>query len=181
MTARPPLPPARRRRIPSTDPGRRNDILRRGVLDALKRSGRYRVVVNARVPVSSAARTAVRRSGGGYLAEALPVDGAGETVVVDLVLDEVGRWAGAFAFAGSGAMSPLARRRIGDDLRAAELLLRSHVATTLDVAVDTVTVGIIDHAADPDGCDDITIAPSEIEASFGIVVPVLEALRIDCG
>ncbi|MBR0777290.1 hypothetical protein JQ625_20860 [Bradyrhizobium diazoefficiens] len=181
MTALPPLPPARRKSLAPRDPGRRNDILRRGVLDALNRSGRYRVVVNARVPVSSAARTAVRRSGGRYLAASLPAEGAGETVVVDLVVDAAGRWAGAFAFAGRGAVSSLARRKIEDDLRAAELLLRSHLAATLDVAVDTVTVGIIDHAADPEACDDITIAAAEIEDSFGIVFPVLESFGLSGG
>jgi hypothetical protein len=49
MTALPPLPPARRKTTSPRDPGRRNDVLRRGVLDALRRSGRYSVVANARI------------------------------------------------------------------------------------------------------------------------------------
>jgi hypothetical protein len=178
MTALPPLPPARRKTGFPRDPGRRNDILRRSVLDALRGSGRYRVVANARIPVSREARTAVRRSAGGYVAASLPADGAGETVVVDLVVDAANRWAGAFAFAGRGAVSTLARKRIEDDLRAAELLLRSHLSASLAVTVDTVTVGIIDHAADPYECDDITIAAVEIAEGFGIEFPDLESFYL---
>ena len=43
------------------------------------------------------------------------------------------------------------------------------------MTVDTVTVGIIDHAADPDECDDITIAAGEIAEGFGIEFPDLES------
>ncbi|MDT4738417.1 hypothetical protein [Bradyrhizobium sp. WYCCWR 12699] len=168
----PRLPPARRKTGSARHPGRCNDILRRGVLAALRASGRYAVFANARIPISDAARAAVRRANGAYVSASFPVDGARETVTVDLVVDAANGWAGAFAFCGRGAHSTLARRKIAADLRAAELLLCSHLAASLGVPVKTVTVGIIDHAADPDDSDDITIAPSEISDRFDIFFPI---------
>jgi len=177
----PRLPPARRQIGGGRNPGRRNDVLRRGVLDALRGSGRYSVVANARIPVSEAARAAVRRANGGYLAASLPADGAGETMTVDLVIDASNRWAGAFAFCGRGAQSTLARRRIADDLRAAELMLRAHLVASLAVPIETVTVGIIDGSADPEDSDDITIAASEIADRFEISFPGLESFDVAGG
>jgi hypothetical protein len=171
----PPLPPARRKTGASQYLARRNDVLRRGVLQALRGSGRYAVVANARVPISDAARAAVRRANGSYLSASLPVDGARETVTVDLVVDEANGWAGAFAFCGHGAQSTLARRKIEDDLRAAELLLRAHLTASLAVPIETVTVGIIDGSADPEESDDITIAASEIADRFDISFPATES------
>jgi hypothetical protein len=165
----PPLPPSRRRIPAARNPGRRNDVLRRGVLEALRRSGRYSVIANARVPVSETARATVRRAGGGYVAAALPLEGSLDTVVVDLVVvDERNGWAGAYAFCRRGAQSPLARRRIEEDLRAAELVLRAHLDQILPVPIKTVTVGIIDGSADPDQADDLTVAACEIADLFEI-------------
>jgi hypothetical protein len=167
----PPLPPPRRRIPTDRNPARRNDALRRGVLAALRESGRYSVVVNFRIPVPEAARAVVRRANGGYVAASLAPDGARETVTFDLVVDEANRWAGAFAFCRRGAPSPLARRRIEDDLRAAELVLRTYLVAVLAIPVETVTVGIIDGSADPEEADDITIAASEIADRFDISFP----------
>jgi hypothetical protein len=165
----PPLPPPRRRIPTAQHPGRRNDVLRRGVLEALRASGRYSVIANARVPVTEPARAAVRRAGGGYVAAALPIEGTRETVVVDLVVvDESAGWAGAYSFCRRGAQSPLARRRIEEDLRAAELVLRAHLNRILPAPIKTVTVGIIDGSADPEQTDDITIAACEIADLFEI-------------
>lgn len=179
--SRPPLPPPRRRIPAALNPRRRNDLLRRGVLESLRRSGHYSVIANARIPVPESARAAVRRAGGGYVAASLPVEGCCETVTFDLVVDERNRWAGAFAFCRRGAQSPLARRRIEDDLRAAELVLRAHLVAALAVPIETVIVGIIDGSADPEQADDITIAACEIEGSFGIVFPVLESFDLADG
>jgi hypothetical protein len=165
----PPLP-APRRRIPADlHPARRNDLLRRGLVSALRSSGRYSVLTNASVPVSDIARAAVRRAGGGYLAASLPIDGRCDMVVLDLlVVDERHRWAGAYAFCREGAPSALARSRIEDDLRAAELVLRAHLRQTLSAPIDVVTVGIIDETANPETCDDLTIAASEIASHFEV-------------
>jgi hypothetical protein len=173
----PPLPPPRRRIAAGPNPGRRNDVLRRGVLEALRGSGRYAVVANARIPVSEAARAAVRRAGGGYVAASLPLEGVCATVTVDLVVDRENRWAGAFTFCRPGAQSSLARRRIENDLRAAELLLRDYLGRTLAIPVETVTIGIIDGSAVPDRTDDITIAAAEIADLFEIpfLDPVAES------
>jgi hypothetical protein len=170
MTRRlPPLPPARRRIPASHNPARRNDILRRGVLAALRSSGRYSVFSNVSVPVPDHARAAVRRAGGGYVAAALALNGKCETVILDvLVVDERNGWAGAYAFCRAGAPSRLARNRIEDDLRAAELVLRTHLRQTLSAAIDTVTVGILDGSANPENSCDLTIAASEIAGHFEI-------------
>ena len=165
----PPLPPPRRRIPADHHPARRNDLLRRGVIDALRSSGRYSVLTNASVPIPESARAAVRRAGGGYLAASLPVEGPCDMVVLDLlVVDENQHWAGAYAFCRQGAPSALARSRIEQDLRAAELVLRSHLRQTLSVPIDTVTVGIIDPSAEPEQADDLTIAACEIADHFDI-------------
>jgi hypothetical protein len=171
----PPLPPPRRRLPADGHPGRRNDLLRRGVIDALRNSGRYSVLTNASVPIPDSARAAVRRAGGSYLAASLPVDGRCDMVVLDLlVVDERHRWAGAYAFCREGAPSALARSRIEDDLRAAELVLRAHLRKTLSLPIDVVTVGIIDETAEPDESDDLTIAACEIANHFEVALPDLE-------
>lgn len=165
----PPLPPPRRRTRATRNLARRNDLLRRGVLAALGCSGRYSVVANARIPVPETARAAVRRANGGYVAASFPIEGCCETVVVDMVVvDERNAWAGAYAFCRYGAQSSLARRRVEDDLRAAELVLRAHLTRLLDVDVRTVVVGIIDNSADPEHADDLTISASEISDHFEI-------------
>ena len=175
----PPLPPARRKAFSTRHPGRRADALRRCVLKALCGSGRYSVVANARIPISDAARAAVRRAGGGYFAASFPADGARETVTVDLVVDPTNRWAGAFAFCGCGAQSTLARRRIERDLRAAELVLRGHLDRILPVPIKTVTVGIIDLSADPADADDLTIAACEIADLFEIDFDIPASVSLD--
>jgi hypothetical protein len=165
----PPLPPPRRRIPADGHPGRRNDLLRRGVIEALRGSGRYSVLTNASVPVPDMARAAVRRAGGGYLAASLPLDGRCDMVVLDLlVVDERHRWAGAYAFCREGAPSALARSRIEEDLRAAELVLRAHLRQMLSAPIDVVTVGVIDGSADPEHANDLTIAACEIADHFEI-------------
>jgi hypothetical protein len=165
----PSLPPVRRRIPADRHPARRDDLLRRGVIEALRSSGRYSVLTNASVPVTDAARASVRRAGGGYAAASLPVEGRCDTVLVDMiVIDERNGWAGAYAFCRPGALSALARSRIEDNLRAAELVLRSHLRQTLSVPIDTVTVGIIDASAEPEQADDLTIAACEIADHFEI-------------
>jgi hypothetical protein len=167
-----PLPPPRRRIHADRHPARRNDLLRRGVIAVLRSSGRYSVITSASVPVPDAARAAVRRASGGYLAASLPIEGRCDMVVLDLlVVDENERWAGAYAFCRQGAPSALARSRIEDDLRAAELVLRAHLRQTLSAPIDVVTVGIIDGSAEPDEADDLTIAACEIAEHFEVAFP----------
>jgi hypothetical protein len=168
----PALPPPRRRIPADHHPARRNDVLRRGLIAALRSSGRYSVLTNASVPVPDAARAAVRRAGGGYLAASLPVEGHCDQIVVDLlVIDPNERWAGAYAFCRQGAPSALARSRIEEDLRAAELVLHTHLRQTLSLPVDVVTVGIIDGSADPEHANDLTIAACEIADHFEVAFP----------
>jgi hypothetical protein len=139
------------------------------VLEALRGSGRYSVVANARILVPESARAAVRRAGGGYVATRLPLEGRCETVVIDMVVvDERNGWAGGYAFCRHGAQSLLARRRIEDDLRAAELVLRAYLGTTRSAPIHTVTVGIIDGSAEAEHADDLTISVSEIADHFEI-------------
>jgi hypothetical protein len=175
----PPLPPLRRRLPADRHPARRNDLLRRGLIDALRSSGRYSVLTNASIPVPDAARDVVRRAGGGYVAASLPVEGHCDTLLVDMiVVDERNGWAGAYAFCRPGAQSTLARSRIEDNLRAAELVLREHLRATLSVPIDTVTVGIIDASAEPEQADDLTIAACEIAGYFEIDFGNPEAERL---
>ncbi|MDN4985566.1 hypothetical protein QY049_20605 [Bradyrhizobium sp. WYCCWR 13022] len=170
-TKLPSLPPARRSR-PTPAAGRRNDLARRAVAAALQASGRYKVIANLRIPVTEQARHAVARARGGYVGLSLPVEGPCETVVVDMVvLDERSSWAGAYAFCHQGAQSPMARRRVEEDLRAAELVLRAHLARLVHLDFRTVVVGIIDQSADPEQVDDLTIPASEISDHFEIDFP----------
>ena len=165
----PPLPPRRRGVHGGDDPGRRNDLLRRAVMSALRTSGRYFVVANARLPVTERARTLVKRAGGSFIAASLPIDGPSETVTVDLlVVDAQNRWGGAYAFCRPGAQTHLARTRIAADLRAAELVLRDHVEARFGVGIDTVTVAIIDGSAEADRTDDLTLTRDEIADHFEI-------------
>jgi hypothetical protein len=165
----PPLPPARRRISTTHNPARRNDILRRGVVAALRGSGRYSVFTNVSVLVPDSARTAVRRAGGSYVAATLPLAGECETVIIDLlVVDERNGWAGAYAFCRHGAPSRLARNRIEDNLRATELVLRAHLRQKLSPQIDTVTIGVIDGSAEPENSCDLTIAACEIAGHFEI-------------
>lgn len=167
----PDLPPARHQPRPCAEAARRNDLLRRGVLAALRRSGRYSVVTNMRVPVPEEAREAVRRGRRSLAAEARSA-----TVVIDMVVvDARHGWAGGYSFCSTGAQSPRTRRRIEEDLRAAELVLGAHVSRVLSRAIDTVTVGIIDGSAGPEEGDDLTIAASELAESFEVPFPDSEA------
>lgn len=165
----PALPPARRRIRPTPTAGRRNDLVRRTVCAALRASGRYEVISNLRVPVTETAREMVRRAAGGYLGVSLPADGPAEEVVADIVVvDEKAAWAGAYAFCRSDAQSPLARRRVEQDLRGVELVLRSHLNRLLGIEIGTVVVGIIDETADAEHADDLTISAAEIAAHFDV-------------
>lgn len=166
----PKLPPARRRTRPTRAAGRRNDLLRRGVLSALAGSRRYTVVRNMRVPVTAEARAAVHRANGGYVGVSLPADEGSDTVVLDMVVvDEGNAWAGGYSFCSDGAQSPQARRRVADDLRAAELTLRDHLSGVLDVEIKTVVVGIIDGGpVDLENADDLTIPAHEIAGHFEV-------------
>jgi hypothetical protein len=171
-TKLPALPPERRsiRRAPTA--ARRNDLIRRSVVAALRASGRYEVITNLKVPVTRDARDTVRRAAGGYVGISLPADGPCEEITVDMVVvDENEAWAGAYAFCRRGAQSPLARRRVEEDLRAAELVLRAHLARLLRLDFRTVVVGIIDQSADPEHVDDLTIPASEISDHFEIDFP----------
>lgn len=160
-------PPPRHPPRPCAAAARRNDLLRRGVLAALRRSGRYSVVTNMRVRVPEAAREAVRRGRRSLAAEA-----RSDTVVIEMVVvDARHGWAGGYAFCSPGAQSPRTRRRIEEDLRAAELVLGAHVSRVLSRGIDTVTVGIIDGSADSEEGDDLTIAASEIAESFEVPFP----------
>jgi hypothetical protein len=175
----PPLPPARRMR-PSRTAARLNDRVKREVLSALRGSGRYEVVANCRIPVTEQAREAVRQAGGGYTGVSLPLAGRCETIVVDMVVvDKRDAWAGAYAFCRSGAQTPLARRRIEENLRATELVLRAYLSRTFGVMVRTVTVGIVDGSARADEPDDLTIAACEVAAHFEVPFrnPVDDSLR----
>jgi hypothetical protein len=171
----PPLPPPRRRTSPESRPARRNDLLRRGLIAALRSSGRYSVLTNASVPIPGSARAAVRSARGSYLSASLPLDGRCDMVVLDLVVvDRRNSWAGAYAFCRAGAPSALARSRIEDDLRAAELVLRTHLRQTLSVPIDVVTVGVIDGSAELEHDGDLTIAACEIAEHFEVALPDLE-------
>ena len=168
-TKLPALPPARRRIGPTPTAARRNDLIRRSVVAALRASGRYEVITNFKVPVTRDARDTVRRAAGGYVGISLPADGPCEEITVDMVVvDENEAWAGAYAFCRRGAQSPLARRRIEQDLRGVELVLRSHLSRLLDTKLCTVVVGIIDGSVDPEHADDLTISASEIAAHFEV-------------
>ena len=168
----PPLPPPRRRILDDDGPGRRNDLLRRSVMAALRTSGRYAVTANARVPITERARAFVRRAGGGFHAASLPLDGSVDTLVVDmLVVDARNRWAGIYVFCRPGAQSYLARRRVENDLRAAELVLRAHLKRTLRVPIETVTAAVVDGSARADRTDDLTLTTGEIADHFEIAFP----------
>lgn len=163
-----PLPPLRRRVRPSVLAARRNDLLRRGVLAALRRSGRYSVITNMHVTVPEAARELVRgfrRSVG-----APPTTEARcDTVIIDMVVvDATNGWAGGYAFCANGAQSPRKRGRIEENLRAAEVVLAAHVSRVLARDIRTATVGIIDGSADPEESDDLTVAASEIADLFEV-------------
>jgi hypothetical protein len=80
----PSLPPLRRPFHPTAASARRNDLLRQGVLAALRGSRRYSVVTNMRVPVTEAARRAVRRADRLYVGASLPIEGRCDTVVIDM-------------------------------------------------------------------------------------------------
>jgi hypothetical protein len=171
----PALPPPRHQPRPSAEAARRNDLLRRGVLAALRRSGCYSVVTNMRVRVPEEAHEAVRRG-----RRSVATQARCDTVVIDMVLvDAPNGWAGGYAFCSPGAQSLRARRRIEENLRAAELVLGPHVSRTMASGIDTVTVGIIDGCADPEECDDLTIAVSEIADSFEVPVPPKETGSFD--
>lgn len=108
----PPASPVHRSRTAQRPPPPR-------VLAALRRSGRYSVVTNMRVPVPEEAREAVRHG-----RRSVATQARCETVVIDMVVvDAPNGWAGGYAFCSPGAQSLRARHRIEEDLRAAELVL----------------------------------------------------------
>jgi hypothetical protein len=165
------LPTTRRRIRLDVRAARRNDLLRTRLTDALRGSGRYAVRRNVRVPLSAESRRWVRRAKGAYIGASLPCgDGAGESTRVDmLVIDERNGWAGGYTFCWGGSHSLRARRRIARDLRAVELVLRDYLSRSLaPIDVATVTVGIIDGAANNSESDDLTISLDEIPDHFDI-------------
>jgi hypothetical protein len=176
----PALPPPRRGIRPSPEAARRNDLMRRAVVGALRASRRYDVITNLQVPVPQAAREAVRLAHGRYIAASLPIDGACTQVTAELVVvDGSEAWAGAYVFCRDHAQSPRARRCVEEDLRSVELVLAAHVSGLLGTQINTVVAGIIDGTADPETSDDLTISLSEIAAHFEVPfgVPEDESLR----
>jgi hypothetical protein len=165
------LPPTRRRIRIDIRAARRNDLLRARLADALRGSGRYAVRWNVRVPMTAESRRWVRRAKGAYIGASLPCgDGTAECTVIDMVvIDERNGWAGGYAFCWGGSHSSRARRRIAGDLRAAELVLRAYLArSSASKCIATVTVGIIDGAANNSESDDLTVSLDEIADHFDI-------------
>lgn len=150
---------------------RRDDLLRTRLAGALRASGRYAVRRDVRVPLSAESRRWVRQANGAYLGVSLPCgDHAAERTLVDMVvIDQRNGWAGGYSFCWGGSQSSRARRRIARDLRAVELVLSDYLFRALaPVDVATVTVGIIDGAANNSDLDDLTISLNEIPDHFDI-------------
>jgi hypothetical protein len=137
---------------------------------ALRASGKYTIRCNVRVPLTTECRRWVHRAQGAYLGASLPCgDGTTEGTIVDMVvIDKCNSWAGGYAFCWGGSHSSRTRRRIAGELRAAELVLRAHFTRFLASNIATVTVGIIDGAADGSRSDDLTISLHEIADHFNI-------------
>jgi hypothetical protein len=164
------FPPTRRRIRIDVRAARRNDLLRARLTDALCGS-RYAVRRNVRVPLSAESRRWVSRAKGAYIGASLPCgDGTAESTVIDMVvIDERNGWAGGYAFCWGGSHSS----RGGGGSR--EICARPNWCCApiwlgrrrrKDIA--TVTVGIIDGAANSSESDDLTISLDEIANHFDI-------------
>jgi hypothetical protein len=148
---------------------RNNHELEQQLLLILRRCPRYSVRRNVAIPVSSEAQTLVRRTSGAYLGLSLPFDRSGEYVNAELLLvDEANGWAGAYGFCWAGSRSPRARRRLARDMRELELVLKSYMNAGGPSRIETVTVGIIDGAANACETDDLTISIEEISGHFDL-------------
>jgi hypothetical protein len=161
------------RRKPDCEAVRLNYFLERKLVAALQQDPRYVIKRNVTIPTTSESRIAVRRANGGYIGISLHSDSdANSTTNVEmLVVDTTNGWAGAYCFCWSDSRSPRARRRLARELRAVELVLRSHLHKTGLDEIRTVTIGIIDGGGDPDETDDLTISLPEISDHFDISFP----------
>ncbi|MDT4738418.1 hypothetical protein [Bradyrhizobium sp. WYCCWR 12699] len=140
------LPGARGSR-PTPAAGRHKNVARRAVIAAPQASGSYQATANLRISVAEKSRHSVKR----VLGLSLAVEGPCETVV----LDTRNSWAGSYAFCHQRAQPPMARRRVKEDLRAADFMLSEHLARFLRRDFRAVVVGIIDRPANPDQVDDV--------------------------
>jgi hypothetical protein len=85
-----------------------------------------------------------------------------------VVMDERNSWAGGYAFCWGRSLSSRARRRIETELRVTELVLRAYLVRSAASNIATVTVGIVNGAADSDESDDLTVSLAEIADHFDI-------------
>jgi hypothetical protein len=130
----------------------------------------YVVHRNVRVPLTLRAKQLIRKAKGAYLGTALPCNDAvvGHSTLDLLVIDRRNSWAGGYTVCWGESHSARARRRLARDLRAIELVLGAHVGCCTGQHVETVTVGLIDGAANSVDGDDLTIALTEIEDHFDL-------------
>lgn len=148
---------------------RNNHELEQQLLLMLRQCPRYSVRRNVNIPVSWEAQTLVRRTYGAYLGLSLPFDPSGKYVNAELLLvHEANDWAGAYGFCWAGSRSPCGRRRLARDMRELELVLKSYMNGGGPSRIETVTVGIIDGAANACETDDLTISIEEISDHFDL-------------
>jgi hypothetical protein len=124
-------------------------LLERAIVEALEASGRFQVLHNPVLPVTSAADSLVASNSPEALARiALRYDTpAVRSVTHDIVVvDLAAAWAGAYQIKrGGGDMGPRLRKPLERDLAAVRLLLRAYLRDQGYSAVDVVTMAAIDY------------------------------------
>ena len=149
-------------------------LIQRVLVDTLADSGRFEVPTESPVPITAAALDLLlsENSEKDLASIKLKSDSRVErSVMVDIiVIDETKRWAGVYDVKrGNGETTWKTRKPIENDLRAARLVLQSHLKK-LGHDIDHVDSAVIDYYGNSGFPRNIKIAGDELDRHFGIPI-----------
>jgi hypothetical protein len=149
-------------------------LIQRMLADILASSGRFEVLMESPIPITAAALDllASKNSERDLASIKLKSDSRVErSVPVDLiVIDEDKRWAGAYDVKrGNGETTWKTRKTIENDLRAARLVLQSHLKK-LGHDIDHVDSAVIDYYGSSGFPRNIKINGNELDRHFGVPI-----------
>lgn len=149
-------------------------LIQRVLADILASSGRFEVLTESPIPITAAALDllASENSEKDLSSIKLKSDSRVErSVMVDIiVIDETKRWAGVYDVKrGNGETTWKTRKPIENDLRAARLVLQSHLKK-LGHDIDHVDSAVIDYYGSSGFPRNIKISGGELDRHFGVPI-----------
>jgi hypothetical protein len=160
-------------------------LLQRVLGDALLATGRFDVLTDVALPVTSAAAEllAAKNSPADLARIAIRADAAADRIAtLDLiVIDPDARWAGAYDVKrGNGSIDSRSRRPLEHDLRASRLILASYLAKRGYPGIENVTTGVIDYYGATGFSQELKITREELDRHFDVPVRATLDMATDC-